>query len=154
MTEVFEKIKSFLDRHGVEYKLSHHEPTLTSADSARVRGTDLHSGAKALVVRSSKTKQHYLLVMPADMKLDSKAAKKVVGENISFAQDAEGVTGCKPGSVPPFGSVVGLKTYCDLRLADNEKINFNAGSLTDSIDMRYEDYIMLEKPEIEKIAKL
>jgi len=72
---------------------------------------------------------------------------------VSFTQDPEAVTGCVPGSVPPFGLVIELKTYCDPRLAENETINFNAGSLTDSITMRYRDYLPVEKPEVVEIGK-
>jgi Ala-tRNA(Pro) deacylase len=54
--------------------------------------------------------------------------------------------------VPPFGSVVGLSTYCDQRLAENDSINFNAGSLTDSIRMQYEDYVKVEQPQLVDIS--
>lgn len=153
MIDVLKKICELLDHHGAPYHVSHHEPTYTSEQAAAIRGVKLSSGAKALVVRGSKTKQHVLCVMPADRKLDSKAVKQVLGESVSFATNPAEITGCVPGSVPPFGSVVGLKTYCDRRLADNETINFNAGSLTDSIAMRYEDYIRVERPEMVEIGK-
>ncbi len=150
---VFEKIKQLLDANDIVYTTAHHEPTRTSEDAARIRGVSLHEGAKALVLRGSKTKTHWLFVMPADLKLDGKKVKQIVGENVSFAQDPETVTGCVPGSVPPFGSIIGLKTYCDKRLAENEEINFNAGSLTDSINMKYGDYLALEKPTMSDIAQ-
>lgn len=150
---VFELIKQKLDQAGIGYTAEHHEPTRTSEDAARIRGVALHSGAKALVLCGSKTKVCWLFVMPADLKLDSKKVRALVGENVSFAADPQAVTGCVPGSVPPFGSVVGLKTYCDKRLAENQEINFNAGSLTDSIRMKYLDYLNLEKPELVDITQ-
>lgn len=113
----------------------------------------LHAGAKALVIRGSKTKQHFLFVMPADLRLDGKKAKAILGENISFANEPEAVTGCVKGSVPPFGSVIGLQTYADHRLAENDVIHFNAGSLTDSINMKYTDYLAIEKPIIVDITE-
>ena len=143
---VFEKITQLLDANGVVYKTDHHEPTRTSEDAARIRGVDMHTGAKALVIRGNKSKKHFLCVIPADLKLDGKKVKAILGEAISFASDPETVTGCVPGSVPPLGSVIGLQTYCDKRLAENEFINFNAGSLTDSVRMTYLDYIRVEKP--------
>lgn len=149
---VFENIKHLLDSTGVVYKTEHHEPTRTSEDAARIRGVDMHTGAKALVLYGSKTKQNWLFVIPADLKLDSKKARMVVGDNVSFVREPEILTGCVPGSVPPLGSVIGLKTYVDKRLSDNERINFNAGSLTDSINMSYADYIAIEKPEIVDIT--
>lgn len=149
---VYEKIKARLDENGMAYVTQHHEPTVTSEDAARVRGVSMHAGAKAIVVRGNKTGNHFLFVMPADLRLDGVKVKGIIGERMSFAPDPEAVTGCVRGSVPPFGSVVGLKTYCDLRLAENADIHFNAGSLTDSITMKYEDYVRAERPEIVDIA--
>jgi len=149
---VLERITNLLDTQGIEYKIGHHEPTYTSAQASAIRGVELKSGAKALVIRGNKTKQHVLFVIPAHLKLDSKKAKEVLGESVSFATDPAAITGCVPGSVPPFGSVIGLKTYCDPRLAESDVINFNAGSLTDSIAMKYEDYITVERPVLVEIG--
>ncbi len=149
----YEKIKKKLDDAGVGYTNAHHEPTPTSQDAARIRGVELKTGAKALVIRGNKSKKHWLFVMPADLRLDSKKVKAIIGESMSFAKDPEEVTGCVPGSVPPFGSVIGLETYCDQRLEENERINFNAGSLTDSINMAYKDYVAVENPKIVDITK-
>lgn len=147
-------VKIKLDTAGIQYTLSHHEPTRTSEDASRIRGVSMHSGAKAIVTKGHKTGTHYLFVMPADLKLDNAKAKAAVGEPVGFATDVEAITGCVPGSVPPFGSVLGLQTYMDPRLGENDIINFNAGSLTDSIGMRYEDYVKVEQPKIVEIAKL
>lgn len=113
----------------------------------------MHEGAKALVLRGSKTKQHWLFVMPADLRLDSRKVQAIVGEKVSFATSPQEVTGCVPGSVPPLGSVIGLKTYVDTRLAENDVIHFNAGSLTDSVSMKYSDYVAIEQPTIGDITE-
>ncbi|MBI1908412.1 hypothetical protein HYS28_03275 [Candidatus Uhrbacteria bacterium] len=117
-----------------------------------MRNVPMHAGAKALVMRGKKTGAHWLFVMPADLRLDTKKAQAVVGEPVCFAPEPEEVTGCVKGSVPPFGSAIGLKTYCDTRLAENETIHFNAGSLTDSVSMRYHDYVAIEQPTLVEIA--
>ena len=153
MTDIYKKIIALLDEHGIKYDTQHHEPTVTSEDASRVRGVSLHAGAKALVLRGEKTKTHWLFVMPADLRVDTKKIQAIVGERVSFAPDPETVTQCTKGSVPPLGSIIGLKTYCDAHLAENEQIHFNAGSLTDSVTMRYEDYIALEHPELIDITQ-
>ncbi len=149
---VFESIKKTLDEKGIVYSVTHHEAVRTSEEAARARGVSLHSGAKALVLYGNKKKMHWLFVLPADMQLDSKKARLLVGDNVSFAMDVEKVVDCVRGSVPPFGSLIGLQTYCDAHLAENEEINFNAGSLTDSIKMKYADYIAVEQPTIADIV--
>lgn len=150
--QTYEAIIKKLDAAHVEYQTSEHEPVHTSEDASRIRGVALESGAKAIVLCGSKTGTHYVCVIPANLKLDSKAVKNLVGEKVSFAQDVANVTDCVPGSVPPFGSVLGLATYVDARLAQNEIINFNAGELTRSVSMRYQDYLTIEQPKVVTIA--
>lgn len=150
---VYERILAKLDAAGAAYVTQHHEATVTSEDAARVRGVSMHAGAKALVLRGKKTDGHFLFVLPADLRFDAKKAKAIVGEAVTFAAEPEAVTGCVRGSVPPLGSVVGLKTYCDRRLAENEDIHFNAGSLTDSVTMAYADYARIEQPAIVDITE-
>jgi Ala-tRNA(Pro) deacylase len=58
------------------------------------------------------------------------------------------MTGLKPGSIPPFGSLFGLKTYCDERLSDETVINFNAGDHSISISIAYAEYERVERPEL------
>jgi len=152
-TTVYQKIIDRLEEGECEYQTHHHEPTPTSEDSARVRGIEMRAGAKAIVTRGDKTGTHYLFVIPADMKLWGTAAKRACGEGVSFAPDPEVVTDCVPGSVPPFGSLFGLKTFVDPHLSENEIIHFNAGLLTDSVGMKYEDWLMIEKPVVVEIAK-
>ena len=50
--------------------------------------------------------------------------------------------------MPPFGSLFGLPTYCDTRLAENERINFNAGDNSISVSLRYDDYLKVENPSL------
>jgi len=64
------------------------------------------------------------------------------------------MTGLTPGSIPPFGSLFNLPTICDDRLAENETINFNAGSHSDSLQMTYAAYIGYENPRIGSVGKL
>lgn len=150
---VHSSIIALLDERGVQYTTEHHEVTITSQDAARIRNVSLHAGAKALVIRGNKTRNHYLFVMPADLRLSSTKVTAIIGEKFSFAPEPEAVTGCVRGSVPPLGSMIGLKTYCDKRLAENEIIHFNAGSLTDSVTMQYTDYLAIEKPELVDITE-
>ena len=149
-----EDVKAKLDAVGIPYTLSHHEPTRTSEEASRVRGVPMHAGAKAIVTRGHKSGTVYLFVMPADLKLDGVKAKKLVGEPIGFASDVEAITGCVPGSVPPFGSLFGAQTYMDARLGENAEIHFNAGSLTDSMCIRFDDYLRAEQPIVTEIAKV
>lgn len=142
MSQVLQRVRDLLHAAGVAFTEKHHEPTFTSEQSAQARGESLAIGAKALVVKADDTFR--LLVLPADRKLDSAAVKRTFGvKKLRFADAAEllALTGLVPGSVPPFGPpVLELSLSADPALLDNEKMAFNAGSLTDSIVMASDDY--------------
>jgi Ala-tRNA(Pro) deacylase len=151
---VFERIESLLARHGVSYEVLRHEPVFTSEEAARVRGTPLASGAKALVCKAQE--RFVLFVVPADRRLDSRQVRRASGwRRLRFADRDEVLerTGLAPGSIPPFGSLFELPTFCDERLGENAAINFNAGDHAISISMRYDDYLAVEHPELGRFAE-
>jgi Ala-tRNA(Pro) deacylase len=152
-TSVFERIETWLEKEGVPFTVLRHEPVFTSEQAAAIRGTSLASGAKALVVRAGE--KFVLIVLPADRKLDSKKARDFFGvKSIRFANKEEVVelTGLQPGSIPPFGSLFNLPTYCDPALAENPSINFNAGDHSISVQMSYADYVAAEKPILTTVS--
>ena len=154
MPTVFDRLSALLAEHQVEFEVLEHEPVFTSVEAARVRGTSLSSGAKALIC---KTDQHFVMfVLPADRRLASKEVRKQMGaRSLRFAKGEEvlELTGLKPGSIPPFGSLFELKTYCDQRLHDETVINFNAGDHARSISMTYAEFQRVEQPEIGLFAE-
>jgi Ala-tRNA(Pro) deacylase len=120
-----------------------------------VRGVPLASGAKALVLKAGDA--FVLAVVPADRKLDSKKARTALGtRSIRFAtrEEVEQLTGLQPGSIPPFGSLFGLPTWCDPALGDSASINFNAGDHAISVQMTYADYVALERPALAGLSSL
>jgi len=150
---VFDRLNAWLNSSGVSFTVLRHEPVFTSEQAAAVRGTSLASGAKALVVKAGE--EFLLLVLPADRKLDSRKARGSKGKSTSFCLQREEVlnlTGLQPGSIPPFGSLFGLSTHCDPALGENASINFNAGDHAISIQMAFDDFIAMEKPQLVSIT--
>ena len=151
---VLTRLLGALTEAGVRFTHTTHEPVYTSAEAARVRGVPLHSGAKALIIKAGDAV--VMVVMPADLSLDSGALRNHLGvKRLRFATKEEvlELTGLTPGSIPPFGSLFDLPTICDPGLQENERINFNAGAHTDSIQMTYSDYSRYESPTIAAVAK-
>jgi Ala-tRNA(Pro) deacylase len=150
---VFERLESWLKQQAVSFTVLRHEPVFTSEQAAAVRGTSLSSGAKALVLKAGDA--FLLAVLPADRKLDSKRAREALQvKSLRFATKEEvmQLTGLEPGSIPPFGSLFGLKTYCDPGLAENPSINFNAGDHAVSIQMPYSEYVRVEAAKMTVIS--
>lgn len=146
---ILEKIRSALTQHGVEFKEIEHAPTQTSEESARVRGESLSVGAKALLLKTDDAFR--LFVLPADLQLDSKRVKQELGvRSIRFATKEEllELTGLVPGSVPPFGQpILPFELYGDTAIGKTEdKVAFNAASLTRSIVMKASDWKTIVQP--------
>ena len=154
METVFDKLQTRLKSESAEFEVTRHAPVFTSEEAARVRGVALSSGAKALVCKCDD--QMVMFVMPADRRLNSKSVRRECGwRKLRFATKEEllEITGLKPGAIPPFGSLFGLPTCCDQRLADHARINFNAGDHEISINLRYDDYVRIEQPRVLQIAE-
>jgi Ala-tRNA(Pro) deacylase len=146
---VFERVEAKLREAGVPFDVTRHAAVFTSEEAAAIRGTPLASGAKALVVKAGDN--FVLLVVPADRKLESKTARANLGVKalrFASAEEVDRLTGLKPGSIPPFGSLFGLATSCDPALGANASINFNAGEHTISVHMSYADYLKAEQPRL------
>jgi Ala-tRNA(Pro) deacylase len=149
MTDVLRKIREWLASEHVAFREVHHEPTYTSEESARARGEDLATGAKAILAKTDDSFR--LFVVPGNEKLDSAAIKRQLHvKNIRFATQEElwELTGLVPGSVPPFGRpILPFPLYCDLAVGKvRDLVAFNAGSLTVSIVMSAADWDNLARP--------
>ncbi len=147
------RLENLLKERDVDFGVLRHQPVFTSEEAAAVRGVALSSGAKALICKVDAG--FVMFVIPADRKLDSKQVRQALGIHaLRFASrdELKEVTGLPPGAVPPFGSLFGLTTYCDARLGENERINFNAGDNSISVSLRYEDYLKVENPTLGSFA--
>ena len=146
---VLSRIEQLLLAKQITYDTLRHPPVKTSAEAAAVRGVPLASGAKALICKCDQ--EMIMFVMPANRRLAGKAIRRQGGyKKLRFASKEEVwvLTGLKPGSIPPFGSLFNIKTVCDPTLGENTQINFNAGKHTVSISMRYDDYLATEAPNL------
>ena len=154
-SSVLDAITARLDAAGIEYRLLHHEPTRTSEDSARVRGEDLATGGKALLLKTGD--DFRLFVFSAARKLDSAAVKKRFRvRKLRFATPDELVqqTGLVPGAIPPFGEpILPYPLFVDTSTTQSERIAFNAGSLNDSIIMSVDDYLRVAAPDVFSFTK-
>jgi Ala-tRNA(Pro) deacylase len=153
---VHARIVTFLAEAGVAFRQLHHEPTPTSADSARVRGEPIGSGAKALLLKADESFR--LFVLPGDRRLDSGSIKRQLGlDRLRFATPEELLerTGLIPGSVPPFGRpILPFELIADDSIGKTyPNVAFNAGSVTDSIIMAAADWMRVAGPVLMPLSR-
>lgn len=163
--DLFTNIKALLTDRNVAFRTVHHQPTFTSEESAAARGEEVKIGGKALLMKVDD--EYKIFVISAVLKTDSKKIKEYfkaksgavhhpVQRGIRFASKEElfELTTLVPGSVPPFGRpILNFDLYVDTSIVENEKIAFNAGSLTDSIIMKTADYLTVSNPVIFSFAQ-
>jgi len=151
---VLDRLVQRLESRGIPFTLLHHAPVYTSEEAAQVRGTTLASGAKALICKADDC--FIMVVMPADLRMASRLVRRSTSSRrLRFAsrEEVADLTGLQPGSIPPFGSLFKLPTWCDHRLAEQATINFNAGDHAVSISMAYADYAAEEQPRLGEFAE-
>jgi len=149
------EIIRLLKEKGMDYQHLVHEATLSSEDSANIRGTLLEEGVKSILLKGKTSKKNYQFNIPAHLKLDMKAVAELTGEKCEF--EDPGVIlerfGLLTGGVPPFGSLLDLDTFFEEGISQNARAAFNCGMPTESIIMKAKDLIELVQPKIGSFAK-
>ncbi len=145
-----EKLTAFLDEHKVKYVTIRHSPAFTAqeiAASAHVPGREL---AKTVMV--SMDGRLAMAVLPASYQVELDLLRETSGAGrVELAREDDFVRlfpDCEVGAMPPFGNLYGVETFVADKLADDEKIAFNAGNHTELIRMAYADFARLVEPKV------
>jgi Ala-tRNA(Pro) deacylase len=146
---VLTKLRGFLDRERVPYTVSSHPPAFTAQEVAaaeHVPGQDL---AKVVMVRAGG--RFMMVVLPAPRKVDLLRLSRFLGTpeppRLASEEEFAGLfPGCEPGAMPPFGNLFDLPVYVDRTLDRDEEIVFQAGSHTETMRMKREDFERLVQP--------
>ncbi len=142
------RIMELLDSKNVFYRVIEHESVFTSEQAAKVRGVELKSGVKALVLKTREGK-FILGLIAADRRINLRKLAEIVNtRELSLARPEEvlKVTNCEIGSVHPFGILHGLPTYMDVSILENEYVDFNIGVHTKSVEMKSKDLVDVINP--------
>ena len=154
-TPVTARILELLEERSIPHRFVEHGPTRTSEESAAARGESIDIGGKSIVLKVGDTFR--VCVLSAGLQLGSNAVRRHFGEKRArFATRDElmNLTGLVPGCVPPFGPpIIDLPNCLDEGFLRNDRIAFNAGSLTRSVVMSLDDYLEVARPEIFPFAK-
>ena len=157
--KTFEKLTALLDKHQARYRIVEHPTAGKSEEVAKIRGTELGQGAKALVckVKGNGVKQAVLVILPADQQSDlSKVAAYLGGTKASLASPAEvdALTDCVFGAIPPFSFHPDLLLIADPSLLSRyDELAFNAGTLERSIILNTQDYASIIQPTLVDVIK-
>lgn len=125
-------IYQILEELGIQYTEHQHPPVFTSAEAdqhwAHIPGIK----TKNLFLRNRKGDEHFLVIVPADKRVDLKALAKTLGEvQLSFAspERLQKYLGVTPGSVTPFALINDtdkrIQVVVDQVVADADRQGFH-----------------------------
>ncbi len=158
------KLINKLDKEGIKYKILQHKKVYTTFDSAQTQKIDIKSVGKTLLLKTDN--KFVFAVIPGNKRLDMVKFKKALNKyleqmkekkvkSIKIASEGQiknNITK-KIGALPPFGSLFKAVTFCDKAMMRLKKINLNAGSFIDSLEITPAQYKKFEKPIEVNISK-
>lgn len=151
-------IQEFLKSKNVSFDVLPHRETYQAQEMAHAVHVSGHHVAKTVLVRTAEPSEYVVVVLPASRKIDFEAAQKVFGvEQVELATEPEIAARCPDcdvGALPPFGSQYDMKTVVDASLAEDDEIVFESQSHSESIRMKYADFVRLENPKVVSLSRL
>ena len=148
-------LQSYLDEHGVNYRLSHHEPAYTSQDLAAIEHMSGKKVIKPVVVRADG--QWVMCALPASYRVDlGELRNQLRADEVSLADEKAMehlFPGSELGAEPPIGKLFGMTTLMDESLTSADMVMFQAGTHTDSVTMSLAEYRRIANAEIAHFGK-
>jgi Ala-tRNA(Pro) deacylase len=145
--DVYQAIKDLLRRQGIPCDEIEHAPVGSCEESLVFRGQAGWNGASSKCILLKAKGKYYLLVTTAEKEIKARLFKREFGtKDIRFASRDElmEVTGCDPGSVPPFGHRdPSLPFYADENILRSEHFMFNPAIPTKSFRIRTGDLLRI-----------
>ena len=145
-----EKMKEFLDEHGIKYVTFQHSPAYTAqeiAQSAHISGKNL-----AKVVMLIVDGKMAMAVVPASHQVNLQSLRAAANaRTVKLANEEEFkdmFPDCDTGAMPPFGCLYGMDVLVSEALAEDEAIAFNAGTHTELVGLAYRDFERLVQPKL------
>ena len=144
-----------LERKHVDYEVIPHRRTEAAKDEATAIGVEPRQVAKTVVLLTDTG--YIRTVLPASERLDLHKVRELLGDGkqTRLATESE-LASVYPmfelGAVPPFGGPAGDQVIVDRRLAERESVVLEAGSHSESVQMRTADLLILTAATIADLA--
>jgi Ala-tRNA(Pro) deacylase len=146
--------EQYLKQNGVQYEKHAHSIAYTAQGLAQAEHVSGYMVAKPVIVKAGG--DYVMCVLPAPRRVDLKRVADALNEKqVRLADETEMsklFSGCELGAEPPLGAMFGLRTIMDERLKQDESLVMQAGSHTQAVKLRREDWERLCMPVVAPIA--
>ncbi len=145
---VIDRLEEMFVKNDVRYKLFDHPLAISAQKTAQAEHVPGAEEAKVVIVRVAG--RDMMAVLPATHHVDLEKLKTLFEtDEARIANEPELrrlFPDCEVGAMPPFGHLYELPLLLDKSFEGRAKIVFNAGSHTEAIRMKYDDYLRLANP--------
>lgn len=149
-------IIELLRRENADFTMMHHSPAGRCAEVGAARGTDLTEACKALLVRCVDRQGvigHALLCLRSDCKADFALLSEYASVRLAPLDALIELTGCEPGTVPPFSFRADVPIIADPLLLETEAFWFNAAVSDRSLQIRTADFVRIARPIVRTLRQ-
>lgn len=151
---ISKKLKDLFEKERVPYEMLEHPAAFTAMEIAGAQHIPGRQMVKSVLVNADG--KFYLSVLPAIHYLDLEKFKEILGAKTVQLAREEDMARLFPdfevGAAPPFGQLVGVPVYVDKILDEDNDIVFNAGTHTDMVKIKFQDFKRLAKPHLADIG--
>ena len=140
------EIKEYLKDIGVEFKIHKHPPVYTCEEMEKyvedING--IHS--KNLFIKNRKSKNYYLVILPAKDNFDFKRFEILLSDKLKFSNenDLKKFLGVSSGAVSPFGLINDenhkIEILIDKEVWNSDFVSFHPNINTETIELRGKDF--------------
>jgi Ala-tRNA(Pro) deacylase len=148
------RVERLLRDNHVRFDVHHHPTAYTAQEVAAAEHVPGRLVAKVVIAFADD--RMVMLALPAPEKVDLlKLAEEMCTDNVRLATEDEFTdvfADCETGTMPPFGNLYGMPVFVDKRLARDERIVFQAGTHTHTIELDYGAFADLVRPRVADFA--
>ncbi|MDD4932762.1 MAG: YbaK/EbsC family protein [Methylacidiphilaceae bacterium] len=151
---IVQRLQHYLEENRIPYRTSHHPEAFTSQEVAAASHVSGRHLAKVVLVKGAEGLAMAVLPTTRHVNLGKLKALMQVSE-LALAKEEEfapRVPDCRPGTVPPFGNLYGLKVYVDAEIARQPELVFQAGTHEDMASLAYLHFARLVQPVVGDIS--
>lgn len=148
------RLKEFLDDHQIKYVTISHSLAYTAQGIAALTHIPGKELAKTVIVKIDGSLAMAVTAASSHVNLASlkTAAGAKTVELASEAEFKERFPDCETGAMPPFGNLYQMRVFADEMLSHDTEIAFNAGSHRELVRMAWDDFQILVRPTIVRLA--
>ena len=151
---IAQRVLDHLQQARISFRRHRHPRAVGAQPTAAALHVSGYQVAKVVLVEADG--QPWVAVLSAPDVVNTRRLGSVLGKRnahlMSEAEFTQLFPDCQPGAEPPLGSLYGLPVALDLALAREDRICFPAGSHDESLELRTEDFMALERPRVGAFA--